>query len=157
MGEWVVEHHLWPARRQRVIEAVEVAATEAGPGAELLIATGSYQPVGDAFARRIGAHGALGTPLELRDGIATGALAVPTQSGERKASAILARAAAGDRRRSATPPATSRCRARPPGHGGRARRDPPARGRRARLRSRGRSFRRNPPAADRWSPPPAPP
>jgi HAD superfamily phosphoserine phosphatase-like hydrolase len=94
MGEWVAEHHLWPARRQAVIDAVAAAAI-ANPGAEVLVATGSYQQVGDAFARRIGAHAALGTPLELRDGHATGALAAPTQSGERKAAAI--RALAGDR------------------------------------------------------------
>jgi phosphoserine phosphatase len=92
MGEWVVEHHLWPARRQRVIEIVAAAVDEAGPATELLVATGGYQPVGDAFARRIGAHAALGTPLELRDGSATGALGAPTQSGEHKAAAILARA-----------------------------------------------------------------
>jgi phosphoserine phosphatase len=93
MGEWVVEHHLWPARRRGVIDAVAAAAATAGPNTELLLATGSYQQVGDAFARRIGAHAALGTQLELRGGRATGALAAPTQSGERKAAAIVARAA----------------------------------------------------------------
>jgi HAD superfamily phosphoserine phosphatase-like hydrolase len=91
MGEWVVEHHLWPARRTAAIEAVTAALAAAGPGAELLVATASYQPVGEAFGRRIGASAALGTPLELRDGIATGAIAAPTQSGERKAAAIRAR------------------------------------------------------------------
>jgi HAD superfamily phosphoserine phosphatase-like hydrolase len=93
MGEWVVEHHLWPARRQAAIDAVRAAAATAGPTTELLLATGSYQQVGDAFARRIGANAALGTQLEMDDGRATGALATPTQSGEHKAAAIVARAA----------------------------------------------------------------
>lgn len=98
MGEWVVERHLWPARREAAIAAVEAAAGAAraqDPAAALLIATGGYQQVGDAFARRLGADAALGTPLEVRDGIATGALAAPTQSGVQKAAAVLARAAGG--------------------------------------------------------------
>lgn len=98
MGEWVVEHHLWPARRQAAVDAVASAVDEAhasDPGTELILATGGYQQVGDAFARRLGAHLALGTPLELRDGVATGRLAAPTQSGEQKAAAVRARASGG--------------------------------------------------------------
>lgn len=98
MGEWVVDAYLWPARRIIAIE--DVAATLAAarathPGTRLLLATGGYQQVGDAFARRIGADLALGTPLALIDGRATGRLAAPTQSGEQKAVAV--RAAAGGR------------------------------------------------------------
>ena len=37
-------------------------------GYRLVLASGTYQPVLDAFARRIGAVG-LGTPLEVRDGL----------------------------------------------------------------------------------------
>jgi phosphoserine phosphatase len=98
MGEWVVEHHLWPARRQAAVDAVASAVDEAqasDPGTELILATGGYQQVGDAFARRLGARLALGTPLELRDGVATGRLAAPTQSGEQKAAAVQARASGG--------------------------------------------------------------
>jgi phosphoserine phosphatase len=96
MGEWVVEHHLWPARRLAAIEAVAAAtanARKAHAAARLVLATGGYQSVGDAFARRIGADLALGTPLELRDDRATGRLAAPTQSGEQKAAAVRAVAA----------------------------------------------------------------
>jgi HAD superfamily phosphoserine phosphatase-like hydrolase len=99
MGEWVVERHLWPARRQVAIDAVAAALAEARAAdatAELVLATGGYQPVGDAFARRIGASTALGTPLEVRDGLATGALLAPTQSGEQKAAAVRARAGSGE-------------------------------------------------------------
>ena len=99
MGEWVVERHLWPARRQAAIGAVQKAAAAARdrhPAALVLVATGGYQQVGDAFARRIGADAALGTPLEIRDGLATGALAAPTQSGAQKAAAVRTRAAGGE-------------------------------------------------------------
>ena len=98
MGEWVVEHHLWPARRTEGINAVAAAlsaARAADPSTQLLLATGGYQQVGDAFARRIGAVAALGTPLELLEGRATGRLAAATQSGEQKAAAVRARAAGG--------------------------------------------------------------
>ena len=96
MGEWVVEHHLWPARRTEGINAVAAAlsvARAADPSTQLLLATGGYQQVGDAFARRIGAIAALGTPLEMLVGRATGRLAAATQSGEQKAAAVRARAA----------------------------------------------------------------
>jgi phosphoserine phosphatase len=96
MGEWVVEAHLWPARRHAAVDALTEAVREArasDPATEVVLATGGYQPVGDAFAARVGADLALGTPLEMRDGVATGRLSARTQSGEQKAAAIVARAA----------------------------------------------------------------
>ena len=71
------------------------AARATHPRTELLLATGGYQQVGDAFARRIGATAALGTPLELIEERATGRLAAATQSGEQKAAAVRVRAAGG--------------------------------------------------------------
>jgi phosphoserine phosphatase len=99
MAEWVVEHHLWPARRQVAIDAVvaaAVAARAADPGSRLLLATGAYRQLGEAFGRRIGADVSLGTPLEVRDGVATGALSGPTQSGGVKAAAVATEAAGGE-------------------------------------------------------------
>jgi len=97
MGEWVVEQYLWPARRTSGLAAVANALASAGTsGVQLLLATGGYQQVGDAFARRIGAVAALGTPLEFVDGVATGRLAGATQSGEQKAAAVSRRAAGGE-------------------------------------------------------------
>ena len=99
MAEWVVEHHLWPARRRSAIEALSAAAAAARaehPGTRLLLATGAYRQLGEAFGRRIGADAALGTPLEVRAGVATGALSGPTASGEAKASAVTAEAAGGE-------------------------------------------------------------
>ena len=98
MGEWVVEHHLWPARRVDAVTAVQAALATArvvDPSAELVLATGGYQPIAEAFAKRLGATIALGTPFEVSDGIATGNLAAPTQSGEEKARAATACAAGG--------------------------------------------------------------
>jgi phosphoserine phosphatase len=93
MGEWVVEHHLWPARRESAVTAVQAALATArtvDASAELVLATGGYQPIAAAFARRLGATIALGTPFEVINGISTGKLAAPTQSGEEKARAALA-------------------------------------------------------------------
>ena len=95
MGEWVLDQYLWPARRQVAVDAVATAVHEAraaDPGTELILATGAFQQVGDAFARRIDAAATLGTPLEVRDGLATGVLAAPTQSGAQKAAAVRAHA-----------------------------------------------------------------
>ncbi|MFZ9976025.1 MAG: HAD family hydrolase, partial [Candidatus Limnocylindrus sp.] len=92
MGEWVVEHYLWPARRTSGLTAVaDEVSNGRTAGAQLLLATGGYQQVGDAFARRIGAVAALGTPLEIRDGVATGRLAAAHQSGEQKAASVSRR------------------------------------------------------------------
>ena len=93
MGEWVVEHLLWPARRVEAVTAVQAALAAAravDPSAELVLATGGYQPIAAAFAKKLGATIALGTPFEVISGIATGNLAAPTQSGEEKARAALA-------------------------------------------------------------------
>jgi phosphoserine phosphatase len=98
MGDWAVEHHLWPARRQSALDAVQAAVREAratDPGALLIVASGGYQPVADAFARRLDAV-ALGTPLEVEAGAATGRLLGATRSGTLKAAAVEARAGGGE-------------------------------------------------------------
>jgi phosphoserine phosphatase len=92
-GEWVVTEFLWPARRQAAVDALARAVQEArrtDPAARVILATGAYQPIGDAFGRRVGADHSLGTPLEVRNGLATGELAAPVQSGVQKAAAVRA-------------------------------------------------------------------
>ena len=99
MGEWVVEHSLWPARRQGAVDAVMRAADDARashPGARLILASGAYQPIAEALGRRIGAENTLATPFELRDGVATGRMLRPTQTGESKAAAVREAAAGGE-------------------------------------------------------------
>jgi len=95
MATWTVEQHLWPARRRGALEVLADAAAEARTAygeVEVIVATASYQPVADAFARRAGADLALATPLEMVDGLATGRLAAPVQSQAEKAGGVAARA-----------------------------------------------------------------
>jgi phosphoserine phosphatase len=98
MGAWVAGEYLWPTRRKAAIDAVRAAtdaARAADPRARLVLATGAYQPIADAFAARVGADVALGTPLEIRDGVATGATATRTGTGEQKAASVRALAEGG--------------------------------------------------------------
>ncbi len=92
MGEWVVEHHLWPARRTIAIDALQAAIKNAraqDPSTRLVLASGGYKQVSDAFADRLGADIAVGTPLDIQGGLATGRLAGPVQTGPLKARAVL--------------------------------------------------------------------
>lgn len=59
MAEWVVEHELWPHRRGPVLAELAAHRRE---GKRVVLASGTYQPVLEAFARRIDAE-AIGTPL----------------------------------------------------------------------------------------------
>lgn len=94
MGEWVVEHEMWPRRRADVLAELEARRRE---GARIVIVSGTYQPIADAFARRIGAE-AIGTPLLFEDGRSrssvepnfTGRLASPLVTLELKVQALAA-------------------------------------------------------------------
>ena len=81
MAAWVVEHELWPKRRAMILEELRAFQEQ---GHQVLLATGAYQEVAEAFAHRIGAV-AIGTPLEMQDGHATGQLACPINNGQYKA------------------------------------------------------------------------
>jgi HAD superfamily phosphoserine phosphatase-like hydrolase len=84
LAEWVVERELWPSRRAALVAEVTAIAEHGG---RVILASGTYQPVLEAFARRIGAE-AVGTPLEMSDGRATGRTAGPVTTGTRKADAV---------------------------------------------------------------------
>jgi len=78
MGEWVAQHEMWPQRRQAVIDEL---LTHARNGAQIALVSGTYQPILDAFARRLTAQApdapaivAIASPLQLREGLATGNL-----------------------------------------------------------------------------------
>lgn len=98
MADQVLERCLWPARRPDVLGLVlrvheEAAAVD--DDAKLVLATSAFQPVADAFAARVGADLAIGTPLEVKDGLLTGKLQGRVGGGHQKADAVLAAAAGG--------------------------------------------------------------
>lgn len=92
VAEEVVDRHLWPGRRVAVIAELEAAAAA---GARVAIATGTYQPVLDAFIARLvagpaGPIAGLGTALEVAAGRTTGRLVGRIGTGTRKARRVRA-------------------------------------------------------------------
>ena len=81
MAEWVVEHELWAQRRPSVIAELEAHRRA---GATLILASATYQPVIEIFAARCGAR-AIGTRLEVADGLATGGIDGRLNAGVEKA------------------------------------------------------------------------
>lgn len=90
LSEWVVEHELWPQRRPAVIEEL---ARHQQAGARVVLASGAYMSVLNAFARRLG-HPAevIGTPLEFIGERATGKFAGPHCVGAEKTARVRQRA-----------------------------------------------------------------
>lgn len=86
IAEDVVEHDLWPNRREDVLDELRRHRAE---GRTVVLASGTYQPVLDAFAERIGAL-ALGTPLEFDGhGRLTGRVVGAVRVGETKAHEVM--------------------------------------------------------------------
>lgn len=81
LGEWVVEHEMWPQRRADALAALR-AHLDAGD--RVIIASGAYEPVARAFAARVGVGEVLSTPFELQDGHATGRMAQRLGTGQTK-------------------------------------------------------------------------
>lgn len=90
MAEWIVDHELWPGQRAAPLAEL---ARHRERGGRVVLASATYQPVLEAFARRIGAE-AIGTPLEFArqgpDERATGRLAGPVNAGASKAGRLRA-------------------------------------------------------------------
>jgi phosphoserine phosphatase len=80
MVEWVLDHETWEQRRADVLAELESLRQQ---GHQLVIVSGAYQPVVEAFGRRMGAA-AIGTPLEIISGRLTGRFAEPMNTGESK-------------------------------------------------------------------------
>jgi len=70
------------------LSAAVANARAADPASVVVLASGAYLPVAEAFAARVGADVVMGTPLEVHDGVATGRLAGPVQTGALKARAV---------------------------------------------------------------------
>lgn len=62
IAAWVVDHHLWPKRREDVLAHLKNYGKNYG--GKLIVASGAYQPIVQAFADKLGAE-AIGTPLEV--------------------------------------------------------------------------------------------
>ncbi len=102
MGEWVAQHEMWPQRRQAVIDELLAHARN---GAQIALVSGTYQPILDAFARRMmedapntPAIVAIASPLAMKDGRATGKLDGPLNVEQAKVDRLqawLQRAAGG--------------------------------------------------------------
>ncbi len=90
LARWVVEEELWPRRREDVLDELQ---THRDAGRRLVLAAGTYQPVLEAFACRIGAE-AVGTPLEYFDSRATGHLIGAVNTGRTKAERLAGRVGA---------------------------------------------------------------
>lgn len=83
----VIVEEMWQARRTHVIAELEQLRDK---GARILIASGTYQPAAEAFAKRIGAE-AIGTGVEFdTSGLATGKLLGVVSTGETKAARVRA-------------------------------------------------------------------
>ncbi len=88
VAAWVVDEELWPRRRQEVLAALRVHQAAGEP---LVVSSGAFQPIVEAFAMRMmretspGPVSALGSPIEFVSGMLTGCLAGPLNVGDAKA------------------------------------------------------------------------
>ncbi len=80
MAEWVVFNELWPKCRADVLRELEKKRQD---GAQIVVVSGAYQPMVEAFARKIKAK-AMGTQLRYEDGKLRG-IELPVNSYQRKA------------------------------------------------------------------------
>lgn len=81
VAEYIVTNELWPKRREGVLQELERLRLE---GYRLVLASGTYQPVLEAFAWRLEAE-ALGTPIEVVKDSLTGRLTGSVNVGQVKA------------------------------------------------------------------------
>ncbi|MBC8505688.1 MAG: haloacid dehalogenase-like hydrolase [Anaerolineales bacterium] len=79
MAEWVVENTMWPNRRKDVLLEINLHRQN---GAKVAIVSGAYQPIAEAFARRMDAI-SIGSPLIFQNGKLEG-VTLPINSYEHK-------------------------------------------------------------------------
>ena len=85
MAEWVVFNELWPKGRADVLRELEKKRLA---GTQIVLVSGAYQPMVEAFARKIDAN-AIGTQLRYEDGKLQG-IELPVNSYQRKAEKVSA-------------------------------------------------------------------
>lgn len=74
MAEWVVQSEMWPHLRADIMAEME---HHKQAGQRVILASGTYLPIANAFARRAGIPSVIGTPLAVREGRSLGRLAGP--------------------------------------------------------------------------------
>jgi len=84
MAEWIVEHEMWPKRRMGIIEEIENRRRE---GVEIAVVSSAYQPIVNAFARRMDAI-PIGSPVEF-NGDRLAGLQLPINAYDHKAESII--------------------------------------------------------------------
>jgi len=85
MAEWVVFNELWPKGRVEVLRELEKKRLA---GVQIVVVSGAYQPIVEAFARKIKAK-AIGTQLRYEGGKLEG-INLPVNSYQRKAEKVRA-------------------------------------------------------------------
>jgi len=86
MAEWVVFNEMWPKCRQDVLFEIDKKRLS---GAQVVVVSGAYQPIVDAFARKMDAR-AIGTQLVYEDGKLNG-IELPVNSYQHKVEKVRAR------------------------------------------------------------------
>lgn len=81
MAEWAVEHSLWPQRRQEVLNELE---EHKAAGRQIIIVSGAFEPIINAFVRRLPGYQAIGTPIAFENQRCTGRVVGQLNIGERK-------------------------------------------------------------------------
>ena len=85
MAEWVVFNEMWPKCRQDVLLELDKKRLS---GAQIVVISGAYQPIVEAFARKIDAR-AISTQLAYEDGRLKG-INLPVNSYQHKAEKVRA-------------------------------------------------------------------
>lgn len=83
MADWVVAHDMWPQRRQSVIAELEAYRQK---GVKIVLSSSAYQPIVDAFGRKIGADTIGSSLVYVQDRVS--GVELPINAYEAKAAAI---------------------------------------------------------------------
>ena len=85
MAEWVAFNEMWPKCRQELLFELEKKRLS---GAQIVVVSGAYQPIVEAFARKMDAQ-AIGAQLVFEDGRLCG-IELPVNSYQHKAEKVRA-------------------------------------------------------------------
>lgn len=87
VAEFVAYEEMWPHRRRDVLDELH---RHRDAGARVILTTGTFAPIAEAFAARAGLAEVVSTPLEVVDGRLTGREGKPYNTGQAKAGNLRA-------------------------------------------------------------------